>query len=289
MIEVTEQLVRSVYKPRPPNAHKYDYGHLLVVGGSKQYTGSPLLVGLAAMRAGVDLVTVVAPQRAANALSSETPNLITWPLAGDTITPDHLPEIRKFMEGKTAAVFGNGAGKADPALNALRQAIKECTVPAVIDADAIRTIGAGNREVVRNKPFVFTPHAFEFTLLTGVNPVQFPFEERQGIVRNAARDLKCVVVLKGHEDIISDGREVAVNRTGIPFMTKGGTGDTLAGIIGALLARGIDPFTAAQAGCWLNGKAGERAGSMKGEGLLATDVIHELPHVLVEALEFVHD
>ncbi len=289
MNEVSEQLVRDVYKPRAPNARKYDYGHLLVVGGSKQFTGAPFLAAMAAMRAGCDLITMAAPQRAADMSAHRSPDIVTWPLEGDVFYAVHLPVVRKLIEGKTACVIGSGLGKDDHTLQAVATFLKECPVPAVIDADAIRGVGKNRPEVVRNKPYVLTPHSFEFSLLTGINPARYPLEERLGIVKNAAKSLKCVVALKGHEDVISDGREVVVNRTGSPYMTKGGTGDTLAGIIGALLARAVDPFLAAQAGCWINGKAGERAGHFKGEGMLASDLIHEIPHVLVEMLEFTHD
>lgn len=283
-IEVAEQIVREVYQPRPLEAKKYEYGHLLVIGGSKHYTGAPLLVALAAMRSGCDLAMVMAPQRAADAVAAGSPNLVTWPLQGDILTNDHMPEIRNCMENKNAACIGNGAGREEATLSCLRQMARECPMPAVIDGDGIRAVGEKHTDVVRGKPYVFTPHAFEFFLLTGTDPLHSPFEQRIGLVKNTARVLGCVIALKGNKDIISDGKEVAVNDTGTPYMTKGGTGDVLAGIIGALLARGIEPFLAAQAGCWISGKAGEHASMRKGEGLLATDVIHEIPHVLVEVL-----
>jgi len=284
MIEVTEQLIREVYKTRPAEAKKYDYGHLLVIGGSKRYTGAPLLVALAAMRAGCDLATMAAPRRSADAVAAASPTVVTWPLEEDALSHASLPEIRKTMENKTAAVIGPGAGREEKTLSALRQILKECQVPAVIDADAIRAVGEKGADEIAGRPFVFTPHAFEFLALTGTDPRRASFDQRMGMVKNVAKTLACVVCLKGNRDIISDGKEVAVNDTGSPFMTKGGTGDVLAGIIGALLARGIDPFLAAQAGCWISGKAGHLASVRKGEGLLATDVIHEIPHVLVETL-----
>src|SRR3989338_759871 len=283
-IEVTAQFVRSVYKPRPAMARKYEYGHLLVVGGSVHYTGASQLVALAAMRAGCDLATLIAPQRAADAAAGTNPNLVTRPLDGDAISGRHLSQVRELMTHKTAMVMGNGAGREEGTLDALLKIMKECIMPAVIDADAIRAVRKKDFEEMKDKPYVFTPHAGEFFALTGIDSAAKPFEERTEIVMQAARTLGCVVVLKGNKDIISDGQEVAVNSTGTPFMTKGGTGDVLAGIIGALLARGTAPFTAAQAGCWISGKAGERAGALKGEGLLATDVVDEIPRVLIDTL-----
>ena len=140
MIEVTEQLIREVYKPRPQEAKKYDYGHLLVIGGSKRFAGAPLLVALAAMRSGCDLATIAAPRRAADAAAA-SPTVVTWPLEEDALSHASLPEIRKTMENKTAAVIGPGAGREEKTLSALRQILKECPVPAVIDADPILPAG----------------------------------------------------------------------------------------------------------------------------------------------------
>ncbi len=283
-IDVTEHIVREVYKPRPSDAKKYDYGHLLVVGGSAHFTGAPQLVALSAMRAGCDLATIVAPQRAADAAAGANPNLVTRPLDGDAISDRHLPQVQELQIHKTAMVIGNGAGREEGTLKALLKIMKECDIPAVIDADAIRALRKKDFEDIKGKPFVFTPHAGEFFALAGIDPAARLFKERIEIVKQAARTLGCVVVLKGNKDIISDGQEIAVNSTGTPFMTKGGTGDVLAGIIGALLARGTTPFTAAQAGCWISGTAGEQASALKGEGLLATDVIDEIPQVLIDTL-----
>ncbi|MEW6611066.1 MAG: NAD(P)H-hydrate dehydratase [Patescibacteria group bacterium] len=283
VIDITDQIVHKAYTPRPLESKKYDYGHLLVVGGSRQYTGAPQLVARAAMRAGCDLATIIAPQRAADA-ATQDPNFVTSPLEGDVISVRHLIHIRDAMAHKTAMVIGNGAGRDRRTFDALRLILKECGIPAVVDADAIRAVGEKGVEMERGKPFVFTPHVGEFLALTGIDLAPLPFVERTEEVKSAAQKLRCVVVLKGNKDIISDGEEIAVNATGTPFMTKGGTGDVLAGIIGALLARGVAPFFAAQAGCFLSGKAGERASASKGEGVLATDVIEEMPTVLRDVL-----
>ena len=105
-------------------------------------------------------------------------------------------------------------------------------------------------------------------------------KERIKAVKKVAGDLKTTIILKGHVDIISDGKKTALNRTGSPYLTKGGCGDTLAGICGALPARGVDVFTAACAAAYVNGKAGEIAGKKFGEGLLATDLINSIPEAI---------
>jgi NAD(P)H-hydrate epimerase len=148
----------------------------------------------------------------------------------------------------------------------------------VIDADAIRAISAA-REILKKKKAVLTPHADEFRELTGIKPSLLP-EERIKVVEEQAKALGVVIVLKGRIDIISNGERTALNNTGSPLLTKGGMGDTLSGICGALLARNIDTFTAACAATYINGKAGEFATKKYGEGVLTTDLINEIPNVI---------
>jgi NAD(P)H-hydrate epimerase len=147
----------------------------------------------------------------------------------------------------------------------------------VIDADAIHAIKE-DKEILRDN-FIVTPHSNEFYVLTGKKPE--PDEKKRiAIVKEEASKMGCVIILKGHVDVISDGKKVAVNKTGNSYMTKGGTGDTLAGICGALLARDVDPFEAACAACFINGIAGDLAAKKFGEGLMASDLLNEIPNVI---------
>jgi hydroxyethylthiazole kinase-like uncharacterized protein yjeF len=281
MIEVNKSILKKVYKKRNPWSHKYDFGHLLVIGGSKQYTGSPALVALsalAALRSGADLATIVAPERAANIAASFSPNLIAYPLKGDYLNKKHLSELLKFTENKTAVVIGNGLGREKETLKTIIKYLKNISIPAVIDADAIHAV-ALDKKIVKNKKFIITPHSREFEVLSGIK-VTTNLNERIKSMRKTAKNLGTTIVLKGHIDIISNGKETALNRTGSPLLTKGGMGDTLAGICGALLARGIDTFTAACASAYINGKAGEIASKKLGEGITATDLITSIPEVI---------
>lgn len=278
---INKSILKKVYKKRNPWSHKYDFGHLLVIGGSKQYTGSPALVALsalAALRSGVDLVTIVAPERAANIAASFSPNLIAYPLKGDYLNKKHLPELLKFSKNKTAVVIGNGLGREKETLKTIIKYLKNISMPAVIDADAIHAV-ALDKKIVRNKKFVIAPHSREFEVLSGIK-VTTNLNERIKSVRKVASELETTIVLKGHIDIISNGKETALNRTGLPLLTKGGMGDTLAGICGALLARGIDTFTTACASAYINGKAGEIASKKLGESVIATDLINSIPRVI---------
>ncbi len=286
MKEVTASILKNIYQKRPPNDRKYDYGLLLVIGGSEFYSGSPALSAMAAFRTGVDMVKIIAPKRAADIIASFKPDLAAYPLPGDWLTKEHLATLISMTEsakvvsrGKAAVVIGGGMGRSGETQEVILEYLSQISVPAVIDADAIHALEK-NPEIVKGKPFLITPHAFEFFVLTGKEVYQLSDEEKIKIVQDEAQRLQTTILLKGPTDIISNGSEVALSKTGSPFMTKGGTGDTLAGIAGALMARGISPFEAGQAAAYLNGLAGELAGKKFGESLMATDLIEEIPNVI---------
>ena len=136
------------------------------------------------------------------------------------------------------------------------------------------------RSLIEGKKFLITPHSFEFFILTGRQIQDLSLEEKMKAVQEEAENFGITILLKGKIDIISNGKEVAINETGSPFMTKGGTGDCLAGICGSLIAQGIEPFTAAQAAAFINGKAGEIAANRLKESVTATDLIEAIPEVL---------
>jgi NAD(P)H-hydrate epimerase len=283
MIRVTKSILKEIYKPRNPQSKKYDFGLLVVIGGSKQYSGSPALAGLAAFRAGVDMVQIIAPKRAADIAASFSPNLATYPLDGDFITKKHLPTIyvllqkaKRVSNGNMAVVLGGGMGRKKETFKAVQDLVSKISAPVVVDADAIWAIGR-KPEIIKNKEFLITPHQYEFFVLTGKKVIDLKEEEKIEIVKEEAQKLKTTILLKGNTDIISNGKEIALNNTGSPYMTVGGTGDTLAGICGALMARRLSPFVAAQAAAYINGKAGETAAKKLKQGMLATDLIEEIP------------
>jgi len=278
IIEIKDDILKNVYKKRDENARKYDFGSLLVIGGSRLYSGSPLFNALAAYRAGVDLVTIAAPERAANIIASYSPNIIAYPLEGDYLNKKHLNTLFDLSKNKTAVVIGGGLCSEKSILQTINAYLKKTEIPCVIDADAIYALAQTKKEFIA-RDFVITPHAYEFFVLTG-RQIGKDLDERIDFVRSYAYELQKVILLKGHVDVISDGMDVALNRTGCPYMTKGGMGDTLAGICGALLARKIDSFTAACAAAYINGKAGELASNELGESVTAEDLVNFIPKVL---------
>jgi NAD(P)H-hydrate epimerase len=245
----------------------------LVIGGSKLYTGAPILVAKAALASGCDLVTIVAPQRVSNTAARD-PNLITYPLKGDYITKKHLSEIKKLTKGKSAVVVGNGLGRNKGTMNFVKSFVKKTNLPMVIDADALHAVKGKLK-----KNIILTPHAGEFFALTGIR-AKNNTEERKKIVKKAAKSFGCVIFLKGASDVISDGKRIAVDKEGNPYMTKGGTGDVLAGTAGSMLAQKIDPFDAACIAAHLTGVAGNNISKRKRQALLATDLFDEIAMIL---------
>jgi len=273
--------VTLVVKPRPPEAHKGHFGRLLVIGGSEIYSGAPALVALAALRTGVDLAYVAAPERTAYAIAAMSPNLITLKLEGDHLSLGNLPLIKSYLRLSTAVVVGPGLGLHKETKKAVEELLrlmeKDGKVPMLLDADGLKAFAEFKRKV--GFPLVLTPHAGEYQLLTGKNLPQ-SLEERALEVKKTAEELGAVVLLKGHVDLISDGERVKFNFTGNPGMTVGGTGDVLSGIVGALLAQGFDPFEASVAGAFVNGAAGDFVQSEKGFHMVPTDLLEWIPRVM---------
>jgi len=279
MIKITKSILKKVYKGRKPNVHKYDFGHLLVIGGSKMYSGSPALAAISAYKTGIDLVTIASPKRAANIIATFSPDLITYPLDRDYITTRNLPELLKLSQNKTAVLIGGGMERNKETFKLICQFLKAIKLPCVIDADAIYAV-VQDKKVIRDKNFIITPHLHEFYILTNKKIENKSLNERIKIVKESARKLKTTILLKANTDIISDGKKVALNKTGNPFMTVGGTGDTLAGICGSFLAQGIDPFTSACASAYINGKAGDIASLKLKQSFTASDLIKAIPEVI---------
>ncbi len=272
--------VSLVITSRPPEAHKGDFGRLLIVGGSEIFSGAPALVALSALRAGVDLTYIAAPQRTAYAISSMAPDLITVKLEGSHLNPRNTAVVKRYLETSTAVVMGPGLGLHKETKDAVMKVIEMIEgerIPLLLDADGLKAFAESRRKI--SSPLVLTPHAEEYRLLTG-KKLPMDLQKRMEEVRKTARKLRAVILLKGHVDVISDGERIKLNFTGNPGMTVGGTGDVLSGIVGALLAQGAAPFEAAVAGAFINGAAGDFVQSEKGYHMVPTDIIKWIPRVI---------
>ncbi len=272
--------VLAVAKSRPREAHKGDFGRLLVVGGSEVFSGAPALVALAALRTGVDLAFVAAPSKTASAISSMSPDLITVKLEGEHVNPRNVAVLKRHLEKSDAVVMGPGLGLHEGTKEAVKEIAKlaeEAATPVLLDADGLKAFADLKRKF--SSPLVLTPHAGEYEILTGQKPSK-ELEKRASEVRKSARKLGAVILLKGRVDVISDGERVKFCFAGNPGMTVGGTGDTLSGVVGALLAQGVDSFEAAVAGAFVNGGAGDFVVSERGYHMVPTDLLEWIPRVM---------
>jgi len=272
---VTSKLLKQFVPGRDPNSRKGQNGRVLVIGGSEKYFGSPALVGLAALRAGADLAYILTPRFAAPTIASYSPDLIVWSYEGTQLNSKAFALLGELELKTDTLVIGNGLTKHPEALKYAREIISSWEKPIVIDADAIMP---GLK--ITSKNAVLTPHSMEFERLSGSKPSK-DLDARANQIAKLAERIGATILLKGtDQDLISNGKASYSNETGNAGMTAGGTGDTLAGICGALLAQGAKPVEAAAASAFINGAAGDLAFKKLGYSLLATDIISELPSVM---------
>jgi hydroxyethylthiazole kinase-like uncharacterized protein yjeF len=281
--------VTAVYPVRGPGSHKGTYGHLLVIAGSVGKTGAAVLAATAALRSGVGLVTVATPGTAQGVVAAGRPEAMTEPLASTpegTLSAEGVEKALAMAATRSAVVIGPGLGGSEDVRRFVEGFVPRCPVPLLIDADGLNALAAsaGGAAALlgrRPSPTLVTPHPGEMARLsrTTAGAVQ---DHRLETALAFAREGGAIVVLKGHRTLVAhpDGH-CAVNPTGNPGLAKAGTGDVLAGIAGALLARGNDPWRAACAAVYLHGLAGDRVvGRIGAEGLLAGDLSEEVPGAL---------
>ncbi|WP_010479650.1 bifunctional ADP-dependent NAD(P)H-hydrate dehydratase/NAD(P)H-hydrate epimerase [Thermococcus zilligii] len=266
---------------RKKGQHKGQNGKLLVVGGSGDYFGAPYLASKAASYL-VDLVYLAMPEYSARRIND--PDLILRPVRGDNFTPEHVEGLIELAGKVDAVVIGPGLGLRGETKTFVREFIKRCEKPLVVDADGLKAV-AEDLSVLRGKTFVLTPHAGEFRVLFGLSP-EGSLREKAELAMEKAREIGGVILLKGPYDVISDGKTWKYNKTGNRGMTTGGTGDVLAGIVGALLALGNEPLRAASAGAFLNGLTGDMVKEELGENFTALEVAKKVPHAAKWVEEF---
>ncbi|MDS0281471.1 NAD(P)H-hydrate dehydratase [Haloarcula onubensis] len=257
---------------RDPASHKGDNGEVLVVGGGP-YTGAPALSAQAALRAGADLVRVAAPDGVAREIQGYSENLIVRAYDGERLAPTHVDWLADLAADHDTLVLGPGLGGADETLEAVGSLLERFEGTAVVDADALQVVP----EVETDAELVCTPHQGELLKMGG--ETSNDWRERADLVEGFAADIGHTLLVKGADDVISDGERTRVSRTGNAGMTVGGTGDVLAGVTGAL-ACVLDPRHAAAVGAYANGAAGDAVVEEYGSGLVATDLLSAVPGVL---------
>ncbi len=270
--------IHALLPVRNRDTHKGDYGKILLLCGSRGFTGAAALVAMGALRTGSGLVYLAVPESiyAIEAVKLTEPVVLPLPDRDGKLCADSIPQIAALLPKMDAVLFGSGSGIGPGTDEVLTFLLKNCECPLILDADGI-TLAAQHKDILRDRSqsTILTPHDGEFARL---DPPEKPRIEQTMAL---AKDLGCILLRKGHRTLITDGVDCWENRTGNPGMATGGSGDVLAGIILSLLGQGIAPLEAAAAGAWLHGAAGDRAAERLGEyGMLPSDLVEELPRLL---------
>lgn len=278
-MQLTHQDVLNILPDRKPDSHKGDYGKVLLLCGSVGFTGAAALAAMGALRSGAGLVYVGVPESIYAIEAVKLNEAIVFPLPeeGGKLSSKAIPTIRKHLKGMDAVLIGCGLGISTGTMTVLDMVLQEFKGPVVVDADGI-TMLASCPELVKEReyPTILTPHEGEFRRLNIAVE-----EERLTGAMIAAKELGCIILRKGHETVITDGKEYYINPTGNPGMAVGGSGDVLAGILVSLLGQGIAPLQATACSTWLHGTAGDRCAEKLGQyGMLPTDMLQELPYLL---------
>lgn len=280
--------------PRKPDSHKGNFGSVLILAGSRGMAGAAALSGMAALRSGAGLVTVATPASVQATVASFSACYMTVPLVEDD---DGIVDLANIVDLAAAGdrfdvwAVGPGLGRSAGAAELVARLYRDIRRPMVVDADGLNALAAAIKRNPRaldkpGGPRLLTPHPGEFQRLVGAAATGSPRERAAQVADLCSRDSsgQTVVLLKGHETVIGDGRRFAVNRTGNPGMATGGAGDCLTGIAAALLGQGLAAWDAARLAAHVHGTAGDLAAKTLGQvSLVASDLIDDLPQAFLAA------
>lgn len=258
---------------REDDAKKGDNGRVLVIAGSRRFPNTPAIVAGGALRTGIDLLQMAAPEPALQASQSRWLNTTVQPLDGDRFTQKQAETVVAEANDVDAVVIGPGLGRAESTQEAIRAVIRAVETPTVIDADAIHALA--DETGLLGEQHLLTPHAGEIAVIAGKKVPQ-DVDARREIVEDLVRETGATVLLKGPTDIIAGSERTETVDAGTPLMARGGTGDVLAGIAAGLVAQTGELFDSAHAAAVVNGTAGERVAEQKGPGFLLEELIEEV-------------
>ncbi len=273
-------------KPRSLRGGKFSNGRVLVVGGSDRFHGAPLLAAsaayttLAALRTGAGYAVLCVPRGIVSTIRAISPDLIVVPLSGDIVGASDVKQLCAEASKADAIVIGPGLGRNTGSLRAAAALARYCIEHGkklILDADALR-IGLGSIKLDRN--VLLTPNDHEFLAIGGKKLAAGGLKERIDATVAMAKRLHAVLLLKGHETVVSDGAMTKVIRARTAALATMGTGDVLSGIVAGFAARGNEMFDAAVAGAYAHAAIGDRLYGLKGYHLLASDIVEQIPSVL---------
>lgn len=271
--------VLKILPDRMEESHKGDYGRVLLLCGSRGYTGAAALAAMGALRSGAGLVFLGVPESIyeIEAIKLTEPIVFSLPDEGGMLSVSAQREVLQRTKNMDAVLIGPGLGQSEGTKSVVHCVLESFPGPIVLDADGINVIKA-HKDILRSRtgPTILTPHMGEFVRFGGKQETS-----REESAVAMARELGAIILLKGHRTVITDGVQTYINHTGNPGMAVGGSGDVLAGIIVSLLGQGLEPLEAAACGAWLHGAAGDLCAKQIGQyGMLPSDMINVLPRLL---------
>ena len=269
--------VKQLLPERMPDTHKGDYGRILLLCGSKGFTGAAALAAMGALRSGAGVVYLGVPESIYPIEAAKLLEPVVFPLPEKNGMLRVSRKIEELLPRMDSVLVGPGLGQSKETFSVVETVLRKCQCPVVLDADGINVL-SGHKNILRDRKgvTVLTPHDGEFLRIAGSLG-----EDRCADAAAFAAETGCVVLLKGYRTVITDGESCYVNETGNPGMAVGGSGDVLAGIIVSLLGQGIDPLQAAACGAWVHGAAGDICAREIGQyGMLPRDMLNVLPRLL---------
>lgn len=273
--------IKGLIPKRDPASHKGQNGRVLIVGGSIDYYGAPVLAGLGALYSGADLVHLYVPECNFDVTRSMYPDFIVKKYAGERLSERAAAEIVKYGKNMDSVLIGPGLGDGETVVEGVLEIIKNLHIPTVLDANAISALKSVEKFPLQQR-MVITPHHNEFRNLID-REIDVEDKDSKSIIllRSISMDLHINVLLKGPRDYISSEEGyVEVNNTGNAGMTVGGSGDVLAGVVATLLAQRLEGYDAARAAAFLLGKAGDKLKKKKGFNYSSSDLAFMLPEVM---------
>jgi ADP-dependent NAD(P)H-hydrate dehydratase / NAD(P)H-hydrate epimerase len=272
---------------RKPDAHKGDFGHILVLAGSLRFSGAAVLTSNAAIRCGAGLVTLGIPKSLTQAIiKNKAKEVMVLPLPQTkeaTLSLSGYKKINDFSDSVDILAVGPGLSGNKSTQMLARRVVSKINKPMVIDADGLNAL-VGNLDLLKGKveaARIITPHPGEMARLLGIS-IEKVQADRRGIAAKFSRDYKVTVVLKGCNTVVADpGGNLYINKTGNPGMASAGCGDVLTGIIAAFLAQGLNAFEASKFAAYIHGLSGDLAAKEKTQiSLIASDIIDKIPEAI---------
>ncbi len=275
-------------KKRNIDNYKGQFGRMLVIGGSKNYSGAPAYSSLTGINFGLDLVITYVPEVIGDVLRDYSPNMIVRTSPGNWLNMKSFKEISVLIDWANAIVIGPGLGiqqETEELLIELLKKLQQEKKSFVLDADALKLI-INNLELLKGQKAILTPHAGELNIMVDIDLSQYnQIEKRRNEVLKLAKKLDTTFLIKGPFDYISDGQKIKINRTGCPEMSIGGTGDVLAGLCASFLATDNNQFQSACSGAFINGVIGEFCKKNIGPRFTAMDMINNINNAINHLFE----